>query len=98
MKATKQKVSEAIWAKHGHKVELVKSGGYFYFSVIGADWKIEPISWASSSSVWVYRITDLDLDGWVAAYEELIEGVEIPEAHDPDKQKPIVLVSKNNVY
>jgi hypothetical protein len=93
MKATKKNVSAAILKKHGHKVDLVKGDGYHYFSTTESDWelaKVEPIAHAEGSMVYSMWLGDYDVDGWVAQYESLIEGVEMPDLnHDYDA--PIVL-------
>lgn len=80
MKATKKNVAAAILKKHGHKVELVKGNGYFYFAVEqGADFYIEPITYAESPSVYINAFCGTDIDWWVGRYEDMIEGVVVPE-------------------
>ncbi len=80
MKATKKNVAAAILKKHGHKVELVKGNGYFYFAVEqGADFYIEPITYAKSPSVYINAFCGTTVEWWVGHYEYMIEDVVVPE-------------------
>ncbi len=54
-------VNNALKAK-GYNAELVQGDGYFYFVGDEAD------EWYSSS-VSVYRLNHLSLEGWIAEYE-----------------------------
>ena len=79
MKATRKNVAAAILAKHGHKVELVKGNGYFYFASDEADYRLAPITYAHGTSVYVNGLWCFDVDRWVSEYEELIKDVIVPE-------------------
>jgi hypothetical protein len=59
-------VNQALKAA-GHSETLVKGRGYFYF----ADG--EASNWRATS-VYVYRITDLTVEQWVAERNELAQG------------------------
>jgi hypothetical protein len=99
MKATKKNVAAAIFEKHGHKVELVKGNGYFYFSSDEADYRLAPITYAHGTSVYVNGLWCFDVERWVSEYETLIEDVIVPEnATEELTTKIIVLQSPNNVY
>lgn len=94
MKATKKNVAAAILEKHGHKVELIKSDGCWYFAAAeGSDWKAEPISYAYARTVYTMYLSDLDLERWVSEYEEMIEGVVVPTQDDEPK---IITLTGNN--
>ena len=100
MKATKKNVAAAILEKFGHRGELVKGDGYYYFSPQSSDWekaKIEPIAHAETTMVYSMWLTDYDLSGWVANYEYLINGVEMPEP-EHDYNAPIVLKIGPGIY
>ena len=56
-------VNKALSAK-GYNDELFAGKGYWYFSGSAAD-KFP------QSSVYVYRLNDLNLDQWIEAYESL---------------------------
>ena len=91
MKATKKNVAAAILEKFGHKVELVKGNGYFYFAVEqGANFYIEPITYAASPSVYINAFCGTTVEWWVGHYEDMIEGVEVPE-NAGEKKVPSVI-------
>lgn len=102
MKATKKNVAAAILEKHGHKVELVKGDGYYYFVTAESDWelaKVEPIAHADGSMVYSMWLTDYDVDGWVSNYEYLIKDVEMPDPdYDYGDVAPITLKFGHGVY
>ncbi len=79
MRLTRNNIAAAILAKHGHKVELVKGAGYFYFTSDEADYRLAPITYAHGASVYTNGLWTMDIDQWVSAYEDLIEGVEVPK-------------------
>ena len=95
MKATKQNVAAAILTKHGHKVELVKGNGYFYFTAADDTYyRLEPITYAESPSVWINAFCDTDVAWWVCRYEALIEAAEVPEnALEPVSTATIVILA-----
>lgn len=53
-------------AQLGFNVELVKGDGYFY--CIGED-----VDGAYSTSIYTYRLNDLDMDRWVFEVRSIIE-------------------------
>ena len=91
MRTTRKNIEAAILEKHGHRVEIVKGDGYWYFCSAEEDYRTSPLTYAAGTSVWVMHLTDFSVDRWVAAYEELIEGVEVPELSEDTGPKTIVL-------
>ncbi len=91
MRVTLNKIAEAIFEKHGHKVELVKGNGYYYFTSAEEDFLTAPISYAHGQSVYVNGLWCIDLEGWVGRYEDLIEDVIVPERNATEDRKPIKL-------
>jgi hypothetical protein len=100
MRLTRNNIAAAIFTKHGHKVELVKGNGYYYFSSAEEDFRTAPITYAHGVSVYVNGLWCFDsIERWVSAYEDLIEDVIVPEnATDEPTSKIIILQSRNNVY
>lgn len=95
MKATKKNVAAAIEKKHGHKVELVKGNGYFYFTSAEDDYRTAPITYAHGVSIYTNGLWTFDVDRWVGEYEYLIEGVEVPaDALESPTTKLIILGNK----
>ena len=95
MKATKKNVAAAILEKHGHKVELVKGNGYFYFAAAqDAEYRLEPITYAETPSVCINAFCDTDVEWWIHRYEDLIDGVLVPEnALEPVSTNTIVILA-----
>ncbi len=79
MRPTHNTIAEAIFEKHGHRVELVRGTDYFYFVSDEADYRLAPITYAYTASVETNWLWSRDVDQWVSEYESLIEGVEVPE-------------------
>lgn len=93
MRLTLNNIAKAIFEKHGHKVELVKGNGYYWFTSAEEDFRTAPISYAHGQSVYVNGLwCYTDVERWVAAYEDLIEGVIIPDnATDEPTKKMVIL-------
>ena len=92
MRLTRNNIAAAIFAKHGHKVELVKGNGYYYFSSAEEDYRLAPITYAHGVSVYTNGLWTMDIDRWVSAYEDLIEDVIVPEDATEDRTKPFTLI------
>lgn len=90
MKATRKNVAAAIEKKHGHKVELVKGNGYFYFTSAEDDYRTAPITYAHGASVYTNGLWTFDVDRWVGEYEYLIEGVEVPANATEEKTPNLI--------
>jgi hypothetical protein len=92
MKATRKNVAAAIFKKLGHKVELVKGNGYFYFTSAEEDYRLAPITYAHGASIYTNGLWTMDVERWVGEYEYLIEGVVVPDnATEEFKTKVIKL-------
>ena len=80
MRLTRNNIAKAIFEKHGHKVELIKGDGYYYFTSAEEDFRTAPITYAHGSSIYVNGLWCLDsIERWVSEYENLIEDAEVPE-------------------
>lgn len=93
MKATRKNVAAAIEKKLGHKVELVKGNGYFYFTSAEEDYRLAPITYAHGVSVYTNGLWTFDVDRWVGEYEDLIKGVEVPVDATEDPTSKIIIMS-----
>ena len=67
MRITLKQINDALRAA-GHEEELVRGRGYFYFA--GGDAAIWP-----SSGVYVYRLSELTLEQWLAERDRLAEDI-----------------------
>ncbi|RKZ88296.1 MAG: hypothetical protein DRQ39_02650 [Gammaproteobacteria bacterium] len=93
MRLTRNNIAAAIYAKHGHKVELLKGDGYYYFTSAEEDCRTAPISYAHGQSVYVNGLWCYDnIERWVREYEDLINDVIVPENAAEDRTKPITLI------
>jgi len=93
MRLTRNNIAAAIFAKHGHKVELVKGNGYYYFVSAEEDCRTAPISYAYGHSVYVNGLWCFpEVERWVSEYEDLIKDVIVPENATEDRTKPITLI------
>lgn len=92
MKATKKNVAAAIEKKHGHKVELVKGNGYFYFTSAEDDYRLAPITYAHGVSIYTNGLWAFDVDRWVSEYEELIKNAEVPENPTAEPTSKIIIL------
>jgi hypothetical protein len=70
-------VEKYIKAKTGETVKLYRGRGYWYFSAPDSG------GW-SHSSVYVYRIGDQTLDGWLSDYQEIVKESVMHESFDPN--------------
>ncbi len=93
MKATRKNVAEAIFKKHGHRVELVKSDGCFYFTSAEEDYRDAPITFAYGSTIYVNSLWTFDVDRWISEYEDLIEDVIVPKKNDNPEPKVIKMTA-----
>jgi len=85
MRLTRNNIAAAIFEKHGHKVELVKGDGYYYFTSAEEDCRTAPISYAHGQSVYVNGLWCYEtIERWVSEYEDLIKDVVMPE--EPSKK------------
>jgi hypothetical protein len=93
VRLTLNNVAAAIFDKHGHKVELVKGNGYYYFASAEEDCRTAPISYAYGHSVYVNGLWCYGtVERWVSEYEDLIKDVIVPEDATEDRTKPITLI------
>lgn len=91
MRLTRNNIAAAIFRKHGHKVELVKGDGYYYFASAD-DYRISPITYAHGHSVYVNGLwVHGTVERWVSEYEDLIKDVIVPENATDTRDKPLVI-------
>lgn len=92
MRVTLNNIAKAIFDKHGHKVELVRGNGYYYFTAAEDDYRLAPITYAHGSSVYTNVLAGWSVDRWVSEYETLIEDAIIPENATEERTGPKTIV------